>query len=348
MRRLLLLLALAACPLAVSARAASPPRPVSDTDPNHAQDTQRSVKPPASTHGCALSDTHVQSGRAWCPTPEASTPEASEPRARAAAPAAALGRFLIAYTSCDSTALSCRQQLAQSRDGVRWSAVPGFVPQPGTHPVAVRRGARLYLFDGPALRRFAVSGPGLTELPRATVQLDSGEALAGENAFLDTGGTLVLVYAVPATDGSSVTIKTAMEVPGSDGQSFAADPGQRVTLGAGAAAPALAPSRGGWVGLVAQGTCLQLLTAANAHGAYRPAAGLPGGCISGSTPLASPSAAFRPLLGEYWLYAVAGGQVVRAVTRGLGRQLAARRFRPLRLPGSPTVASASFAPASPR
>jgi hypothetical protein len=265
--------------------------------------------------------------------------------ARAAAPPPGLGRFLLAYTSCDSAGQGCREQLAQSRDGVRWSAVPGFAPQPGSHPVAVRRGSRLYLFDGPSVRRFAVSGTGLTELPQATVQLDSGEALVGENALLDTTGALVLVYAVPATDGSSVTIRTAREVSGSDGASFSADNGQRVTLGSGAAAPALAPSRSGWMGLVTQGACLQLLTAGNVHGVYKPSAGLPGGCISAEAPLATPSGAFRKPLGEYWLYAVEDGQVVRAVARGLGRQLPSARFRPLRLPDSASLnaGSATFA-----
>src|SRR5206468_8186398 len=143
----------------------------------------------------------------------------------AAAPAAApkpglWGRYLLAYASCDASS-TCREELAQSRDGIRWAPVVGFVKRRGQHPVAVRRGSRLYVFDGLTVRRFTVGARSLSELAPTAVSLDSAEPPAWSDVLLDGG--LVLVYAVPLETGG-LAVRTATEQAGSDGTVFVTDP----------------------------------------------------------------------------------------------------------------------------
>ena len=245
--------------------------------------------------------------------------------AGAATPNAGLwGRYLLAYASCDQASAACREQLAQSRDGLRWSPVVGFTARAGTRPVAVRRGSRLYVFDGPVVRRFTVSKTAVTELPPATVQLDSGEALSGEDVVVDPSGALVVVYTAPSADGSVLAVRTATEVPGSDGLSFTADAADRTVLAADTGAPSVLLGRSGWVVLVADGTCLRALAAGNVHGGYRDT-----GCLTTPPPVSSPSGYWNARLHEYWLYGVDQGALRRAVAPKVNAPIVPKRFRPL-------------------
>ena len=282
-------------------------------------------------------------------------------------PSAPTGRFLLVYVTDGQT------RLAQSRDGVRWSAAPGFPRAAGTAPSTVRRGRTLYVVDGLAivpeglsgeLRRLRIGGASLTELPReqflaqiATPQdLQRASAVSGSIA-LDASGLLTVLYALrfepetnacPVAGEACVKVRTATEEPGSDGALFTGDPRNRAVVGF---APgddvrdpaAFATARGHLVVLSGPGSCLRLLTASDLHGPFRAAPGLPGGCIDDELPAVTPSGAYRPFLKEHWLYAVAGGSVVRAATRTLTKQLPARRFRPIGLPGARAVTSARFA-----
>ena len=240
------------------------------------------------------------------------------------------GRYLLAYSSCDQAGASCREQLTQSADGLRWSPVVGVPSRPGSRPAVVRRGSRLYLFDGPVVRRFTVSRTAVTELPAATLQLDSGEPLAGEDAILDPSGALVLVYTVPSADGSGEALRTATEVAGSDGVSFTADPGQRAVLAPDAGPPTVLLGRSGWVVLVADGTCLRALAAGNVHGGYRDT-----GCLTSPAPVTSPTGYWNARLHEYWLYGLSGGDLRRAVAPKVNAPIASKRWR--RLPGLATT-----------
>lgn len=237
------------------------------------------------------------------------------------------GRYLLAYSSCDQAGAACREQLAQSRDGLRWSAVSGFAARVGSRPVAVRRGPRLYVFDGPVVRRFTVSKTAVTELAAATVQLDSGEALSGEDAIVDPSGALVLVYTAPSTDGSGLAVRTATEVAGSDGAAFTADAGDRTVLSPDAGAPSVLFGRSGWVVLFSDGTCLRALAAGNVHGGYRDT-----GCLTTPAPVTSPSGYWNARLHEYWLYGASGGGLRRAVAPKVNAPIAVKRFRPLAAP----------------
>jgi hypothetical protein len=277
--------------------------------------------------------------------------------APAAQPAARPPRFLLALAAGGSVSL------AQSADGIRFAAVPGYAAAAGTAPAPVRRGRVVYLYDAPAvageglqgtLRRFAV-GPGgrLTEQPPAAydVQLASLEdaqraspPAPAPSLAVDDAGALVLLYALrfepgtnacPAQGQACLKLRTATEAPGSDGTLFGGDPGNRIVLGFDPAdsigPPALLRAQQGWAALLqGPGGCLHLLTAPDPHRAYRN-----GGCVATPGP-ASPSGLWDARLREYRLYGLAGGRVVRAVAPRLTR-LAPARFRPLAVPGTPAA-----------
>lgn len=283
------------------------------------------------------------------------------------APPALTGRFLLVYV------VGSEQRLAQSRDGVRWTAVPEATARPpGSAPSAVRRGRLLYVFDGLAIvpeglagavRRFRIAGTSMSELPageftvRLATPLDLQRATAPSGSIaVDEAGRLTVLYtlrfepetnACPVPGQACVKIRTATETAGTDGALFSGDTGNRAVV---SFPPdqdvrdptAFATARGYLISISGPGPCLRLLTAADLHKSYRSAPRLPGGCIADEGLLASPSGAYRPFLKEHWLYAVSEGRVVRASTRTLAKQLPARRFRPLRLPGAPSVTSARF------
>src|SRR5262249_2190447 len=154
-----------------------------------------------------------------------------------------------AASECPGTAV---QRLYQSKDGVRWSVVRGVKAELGDSPTAVRRGSRLYVFDGfqvspdgitGSLRRFVVRGNSLTEVTPSTflIQLSSTEEAGRASAVSgsvvrDDSGTLVALYALrlePGTNAcpvpaqSCLKLRTATEVAGSDGSRFTGDPGNR-------------------------------------------------------------------------------------------------------------------------
>ncbi len=275
----------------------------------------------------------------------------------AAEPASRPARFLLA-AAADGTV-----SLLQSSDGIRFQPVPGYSPGAGTGTALVRRGSTAYLYDTPApnggglngsVRRFAIgSGGRLTERAPSSfdVQLASPEeaqrATAGSfvaSVALDDAGALVLLYALrlepgtnacPVAGQSCVKLRTATEVAGSDGLSFAGDPGNRVVLSFAPTdsigPPALLRAEKGWAVLLqGPGGCLHALTATDPHGPYRNA-----GCAGAQGP-ASPSGLWDARLREYRLYGVSGGKVVRAVAGQLAR-VPPMRFRPLALSGRPTA-----------
>ena len=260
----------------------------------------------------------------------------------AAAPAAApkpglWGRYLLAYASCDASS-TCREELAQSRDGIRWAPVVGFVKRRGQHPVAVRRGSRLYVFDGLTVRRFTVGARSLSELAPTAVSLDSAEPPAWSDVLLEPSGGLVLVYAVPLETGG-LAVRTATEQAGSDGTVFVTDPGDRAEFDAAVGPLSIMRGRSGWIGLVTDGECLRTLTAGNLRGTYRDA-----GCVTTPSPVSSPSGWWNARLKEYWLYGVADSIVRRATAPKVNTPLRVSRFRPLRgLGAGRTIASAQFA-----
>ena len=266
----------------------------------------------------------------------------------AAAPAAApkpslWGRYVLAYASCDAAGGSCRQELAQSRDSIRWSAVVGFTKRPGEHPVAVRRGSRLYVFDGLTVRRFTIGKQALTELPPAAVQLDSGQPPASVDVVLDQAGTLVVVYTEVLETGD-VAVRTATEQTSSDGTVFVTDPGDRVDLSGGSGPVSMLRTRSGWVGLLADSTCLRVLQAGNLRGTYRDS-----GCLTAPSPISSPSGYWNARLHEFWLYGAGEDGLRRATASKLTVPLRASRFRPLRSLGAGrTISAARFAAAQAR
>ncbi len=293
---------------------------------------------------------------------------------QAAAPAG-LGRFLLVYSTCDTSPCSgsTTVRLAQSRDGVRWSAVPSFTPAPGTDPSAVRRGSRLYVLDSlqasatglaAELRRFDVSATGLTETTASPVavtlsnpaEAQAASTLSGTLA-VDANGMLVLVYVLrlepgaagcPATQlNACLRIRTATEVAGTDGAELTGDTGNRRSI---AFAPAdsaggpsvLANDKGYVILLAGPGRCVKAFTTTDLHSAYRAGPGLAGSCLTdpADSTIVTPSGAYRPALKESWIYLVRDGTLVRAVASRLTARVPAARFRPLKGFGDPPVATA--------
>lgn len=271
----------------------------------------------------------------------------------AATPASRPPRFLLAVASGGAVSL------LQSSDGIRFAPATGVVRGTGTSPTPVRRGSTVYLYDaaglaadvlGGPLRRFAVgSGGSLTEQAPTTyaIQLSSPADLqrASAGSFApsvveDDGGALVLLYALryePTTNACPVPgqaclkLRTATEVAGSGGTSFAGDPGNRILLSFSPAdtvgPPFLLRAGKGWAVLLqGPGGCLHELTAADPHKAYRDA-----GCVSVQGPT-SPSGLWDGRLREFRVYGVTAGAVVRAAGGDL-RRLGPSRFRPLAAAG---------------
>jgi hypothetical protein len=288
-----------------------------------------------------------------------------------------LARFLLVYSTCDTTPCSgtTTVQLAQSKDGVRWAAVPSFVPAAGTDPSAVRRGSTLYVLDSlrvsstgltATVRRFGVSATGLTETTDSEVtvtlanpaEVQAASGISGSVAA-DANGALVIVYALrfepgatgcPATQPNAcLRIRTATEVAGSDGGEFAGDAGNRRSISFNpaelAGGPGVFASDKGYVILLAgPGRCLKAFTAADLHGAYRAGAGLPASCLTDPADLSivTPSGAYRPVLKESWVYLVRDGTIVRAIASKLTKRLPGTRFRAVKGFGDPPVATARF------
>jgi hypothetical protein len=282
-----------------------------------------------------------------------------------------LARFLLVYVA------GGEHRLAQSRDGIRWSAVADLAAQPGSAPSAVRRGRTLYVFDSLQIvpeglagevRRFRVGSSSLTELPPSefTVQLATpldlqrADAVSGSVAVDETGQLTPLfalrfapeTNACPAVGQACVKVRTATEAPGTDGALFTGDSGNRAvvnfTSGDTVRDPAaFATAKGYLVALSGPGQCFRLLRAADLHASYRPMPKLTGSCLGDEVSVATPTGVYRPLLKSHWLYGVSEGRVVRASTRTLTKHLPARRFRPVRLPGSPSVTSGRFAQNAP-
>ena len=228
---------------------------------------------------------------------------------------AGLARFLLVYATCDSDPCNgaSTEHLAQSRDGVRWTPVPSFALAAAGNPSAARRAGRLYVLDSlraspegltAGIRRFNITAAGLSETKPAdvTVTLASpGDAqtaseITGSLALDPTGG-LVLVYALrlepgaigcPAASGKAcLKLRTATEVPSSDGADFTGDPGNRRVV---SFDPANSPGspiayagegKGYVVLLAGPGQCLRVFTATDLHVTYHQARGLPGGCLTG-------------------------------------------------------------------
>ncbi len=280
------------------------------------------------------------------------------------------GRFLLAYVS------SGHESLAQSSDGVRWSPVAGFAASAGTAPTAIRRGQRLYVYDGfrvtdagieGSLRRLLVGAAGLSERPDATFEIELSSLEDAERASAITGsvvrdadGTLVAVYALryepganacPVRGQACVKIRTATEQTGSDGGTFVGDEGNRAVVGfaqgASVSDPTVVAAANGFVVLLAgPGDCLHELLASDLHGPYRPPKGISGGCLARFR-VATPSGLYRKPLAEYWLYGVEDGALVRGVARRLDAVVPPTRLRPLTGLGGGAITSARVSPNTP-
>lgn len=253
------------------------------------------------------------------------------------------GRYLLGYSSCVAPAVACQEELAQSRDGIRWAPVIGFSPRTTLAPDccrAIRRGSRLLLYDGLSLRRFAVSARTVSELAPAALTLDSTAPPEWTDVVVDASGGLVLVYAVPAETGG-LAVRTATDRDG--GTTFVTDRGDRAVLDAGSGPASFFRGRGGWTGLLADGECLRVLTAGNLRGTYRD-----GGCLVTPSPVTAPSGYRNARLGETWLYGTTGTGISRALALTLAKPLAASRFRPLEgLSQGRTIGSLRFSSAQP-
>jgi hypothetical protein len=264
-------------------------------------------------------------------------------------------RFLLAVAGGGTASL------VASSDGVRFTAA--LASWPGTAPSPVRRGATVYVYDSPTVsaaglsgtvRRFAVSANGrLIGKGSATytVQLASPEdaqrATPGSFApsvGVDDAGALVLFYALryePATNAcpvagqACVKLRTATELSGSDGSAFTGDAGNWVVISFGPAetvgSPALLRAENGWVALFrGPAGCVHLVSGRDLRGHFKD------GCVASHSP-ESPSALWSSTLRQYRLYGVAGGRVVRTVSRRLATVVTSR-FRPLDVAGRPSFA----------
>jgi hypothetical protein len=274
----------------------------------------------------------------------------------AAEPAQRPARFLLALSSGGTSSL-----LASS-DGVRFTAA--LASWPGTVPAPVRRGGRVYVYFSPSVSTRGLSGTvrrlvfagGLLVSKGSTpynVQIASSEdALRSTpgsfapSAAVDENGAIVLLYALrfepstnacPVAGQACVKLRTATEVPGSDGGSFTGDAGNRVVIAFPPAdaldPPALLEAEAGWAALFrGPNGCLHVATARELRTHFTDR------CFAATSPV-TPSAVWRPAVHAYAAYGVSGTRIVRTISRRLATIVPAR-FRPLDVSGRPSFARA--------
>ncbi|NDA12458.1 MAG: hypothetical protein EBZ15_07450 [Actinobacteria bacterium] len=180
----------------------------------------------------ANASNHLQS------TP-ASIPALSSPIQNVTPPAQ---RLLMAFHGCVEGATDCnnpvnhRVYLAQSDDGAQWSLVPGWTPLRGSVPDVFRRGDTAYVISTGGVARVNMTTGSVTV---EEVSVRGGDLYVDPSLAQLPDGRLVMFYlpgiigqdparCAPGESSCVKFIKSAVEVPGSQGTEFIPDPGVRV------------------------------------------------------------------------------------------------------------------------
>jgi len=263
--------------------------------------------------------------------------------------------FLLAFLACNTAATDCRDPrnhlvfLAQSDDGVHWSLVPNWQPHSGSVPDVIRRGDALYIYTGGWVRRYRFSTQTWEDPAPVTLidpDADSG-MFADPSLIVDEQGRLVMFYLLarknqdPArcAPGETSCVKTfhsAIEVEGSDGAEFVAEPGHRLQItidsSGSASDPDIFYDGSRYVLYISRGNNIQVYTGETLHGSYALLDSLPDGFLTHG-PGGTPAGHFDPTTARYWTFAPARGSISRAEHASLNTFLNENDFVTILEPG---------------
>ena len=194
-------------------------------------------------------------------------------------------QYLMAFHGCKSGSGDCNNPsshevyLAQSNNGASWSLVPGWEPRGGSVPDVLRRGDTLYVISTGGVSRLNMQTGDVTH---EQVSLEGGEQYVDPSLAQLPDGRLVMFYlpgimgqdpaaCAPGERSCIRQIKSAVEVPGSNGTVFRADSGARVSetiTGGTFSDPDIFYNGSEWVLYVSRGQSINAYTSANLQGDF--------------------------------------------------------------------------------
>lgn len=194
-------------------------------------------------------------------------------------------QYVMAFHGCKTGSGDCNNPsshevyLAQSNDGASWSLVPGWEPRDGSVPDVLRRGDTLYVISTGGVSRLNMQTGDVTH---EQVKIEGGELWVDPSLAQLPDGRLVMFYlpgimgqdpasCAPGEGSCTRQIKSAVEVPGSNGTVFRADSGARVTetiTGGVFSDPDIFSNGSEWVLYVSRGQSINAYTSANLQGTF--------------------------------------------------------------------------------
>lgn len=227
-------------------------------------------------------------------------------------------KFIMAFHTCGSNCFDPRNhniRLAESNDGVLWSLVPNFQTYSGSVPDVIIRGSKLYIYDAGNVTVYDRSTN--TWAAKSTFQITDGSGNivrpTDPSLFIDDQGRINLFFlnstgliGDPAGCASYPCTKifdSAVEIPGSDGKSFIAQPGHRATivLNSGAASdPDIFYDGVKYIMYISMGQSTAAYSSTTLHDSYNPIIPLPNGMITDQGGV--PCGYFDPTTSKYWTY----------------------------------------------
>jgi hypothetical protein len=210
--------------------------------------------------------------------------------------------------------------------------IPNWIPYQGSVPDVIRRGDTLYVYTPNQVKRYRFATD-TWEAPvavRLAASMSADDGYVDPSLFLDEQGRLVLFY-LPGISGQDPAscargersctkyIRSAIEVPGSDGTLFAMAPGDRATVALRpnpvdtASDPDIFFDGQNYVLYVSRGPSIQVFTSSTLHGTYALAEVLSEGYLTRNNG-GVPAGHFDSATNQYWTYATApNGRIRRAV-----------------------------------
>ena len=194
-------------------------------------------------------------------------------------------QYVMAFHGCKADSRDCNNPsnhevyLAQSNDGASWGLVPGWEPRDGSVPDVFRRGDTLYVISTGGVSRLNMQTGDVTH---EKVTIEGGENYVDPSLAQLPDGRLVMFYlpgimgqdpasCAPGEGSCTRQIKSAVEVPGSNGTWFRADSGARVAetiTGGTFSDPDIFFNGSEWVLYVSRGPSINAYTSANLQGAF--------------------------------------------------------------------------------
>lgn len=156
--------------------------------------------------------------------------------------------YVMSFHSCLSASCGLGPsvhsvQLAESNDGLTWSAIPGYVSYPGSVPDVIMRSNYLYIYTPGKVRRYNATTSTWDAIPVNVSIVDQSSvnvSYVDPSAYVDQNGLINLFFlnsggitGDPAICSPTPCVRTfdsAIEVAGSNGTQFIKQPGSRLTL----------------------------------------------------------------------------------------------------------------------